>query len=373
MPPIASESDERYHPIELHRALLNNSLHPDGLRYDITPVGLHFTLSRYGIPDIGEAGWRLRIAGLVAHPLSIALDELKTRPARTTVVTLECAGNGRAFTKPRPISLPWWTGAVGTAEWTGVPLRALLREAGIEPRARHVVFAGADRGITGGAVRAYERGLSVDDAMRDDVLVAWAMNGAALPPQHGFPVRLIVPGWYGMASVKWLRSIEAIAAPFTGYHQVRNYLYRTSEGDPGTPVTLQRVRSVMMPPGLGGPQTRERTVRQTPMLLRGRAWSGQELVSRVEVSTDAGASWSDADLEAPRGNGVWRHWTYSWTPSATGKYVLCSRAHDSAGNAQPLEQFWNLEGCGNNMVERLAINVVDSDLERDGPLPRAAC
>src|SRR5207253_8414602 len=150
------------------------------------------------------------------------------RPERTLTVTLECAGDGRALLQPRPISQPWLTGAVGTAEWTGTPLRSLLEEAGIGDGVREVLFTGLDRGIEGGVEQDYQRSLAIETTMRDDVLLAWAMNGAPLEPQHGYPLRLIVPGWYGMAHVKWLRSIEAITYNFEGYQQAVAYRYNQS-------------------------------------------------------------------------------------------------------------------------------------------------
>ena len=148
-------------------------------------------------------------------------------------MTLECAGNGRALLSPRPVSQPWLLEAVGTAEWTGTPLSGLLEAAGVAEDAVEVVFRGLDRGIEGGEVQNYERSLSLSDALRDEVLVAWAMNGEPLPPQHGFPARLIVPGWYGMTSVKWLDRITVLDQPFDGYQQTRSYRLRQTPDEPG--------------------------------------------------------------------------------------------------------------------------------------------
>ena len=192
---------------ELQLAGRNHALPLEALREPITPVGLHYLLIHFDIPQIDAAQWELRIGGLVERPLTLSLDDVKARPAQTLAVTLECAGNGRALLSPRPLSQPWLLEAVGTAEWTGTPLAPILREAGITPDAAEVVFTGADRGIQGDVEHLYERSLSLEDALRDEVLLVYAVNGQPLPPQHGYPLRLIVPGWYGMTHVKWLRDI----------------------------------------------------------------------------------------------------------------------------------------------------------------------
>ena len=176
-------------------------------------------------------------------------------------VTMECAGNGRARLEPRPISQPWLAEAIGTAEWTGVPLAPLLAEAGLAADALEVVFTGLDRGVEGGVEQLYERSLSIADAERDDVLLAYACNGEPLPPQHGFPLRLIVPGWYGMTSVKWLERITVVAEPFEGYQMVTGYRMRAHEDDDGTPVTRIEPRSLMVPPGIPDFLTRRRFLR----------------------------------------------------------------------------------------------------------------
>src|ERR671930_2760509 len=222
---------------ELQLAARNHALPLEALRHPITPIGLHYLLIHFDIPAVDEHTWRLRIGGLVDRPLTLSLEELKARPARTETVTLECAGNGRALLAPRPLSQPWLREAVGTAEWTGTPLAPLLDEAGVSAGATEVVFTGRDRGIQGDVEHAYERSLPVADAMRDEVLLAYAINGQPLPPQHGFPLRLVVPGWYGMTHVKWLRSITVVDEPFRGWEQAVAYRVRDSEDDAGRPVT----------------------------------------------------------------------------------------------------------------------------------------
>jgi DMSO/TMAO reductase YedYZ molybdopterin-dependent catalytic subunit len=350
---VAVEESENLTPAELRLATRNHGMPLEALAYDVTPAGLHYLLIHYDIPVVDAASWRLSVYG--TRSLSLSLDELRSRPAVTHAVTMECAGNGRAKLSPRPISQPWLLEAVGTAEWTGVPLRAVLEDVGLPEDAVEVVFRGLDRGVEGGEAQWYERSLSVADAMRDEVLLAYEMNGHPLPPQHGFPLRLVVPGWYGMTSVKWLDSITVSAEPFTGYQQSRGYRLRKTEDEPGEPVTRIVPRSLMIPPGVPDFATRERLVEAGPQVVRGRAWSGLGLVATVEVSTDGGASWSPARL-GPASRWAWRGWEWDWDAVA-GDHELCCRATDDAGNTQPLEPPWNLGGYANNEAQRVAVRV----------------
>ena len=235
---------------ELQLAGRNRGMPLEALRYATTPTGLHYLLVHWDIPDLEAEAWRLRVDGLVRRPLELTLAGLSARPALTLRVTMECAGNGRARLDPRPVSQPWLNEAIGTAEWTGTPLAPILEEAGIADEAHEIVFTGADRGIQGGIEQDYGRSLPIADAMRPEVLIATAMNGQPLQPQHGQPARLLVPGWYGMASVKWLTSIRAVAEPFTGFQQTPAYRYQRDADDPGEPVTRIRVRALMIPPGI---------------------------------------------------------------------------------------------------------------------------
>src|SRR5262245_38812671 len=183
---------------ELQLAARNKGMPLEGLRYDVTPVGMHYLLVHFDIPCLEASTWRLSIGGHVARPRDLTLEEIRERPRVTMPVTLECAGNGRARLQPRPLSQPWLVEAVGTAEWTGTPLAPLLAEAGLEASAVEVVFTGLDRGIEAGAEQSYERSLPLSEALASDAILAYEMNGQPLPPQHGFPLRLVIPGWYGM-------------------------------------------------------------------------------------------------------------------------------------------------------------------------------
>jgi DMSO/TMAO reductase YedYZ molybdopterin-dependent catalytic subunit len=341
---------------ELQLAARNHALPLEALHHDITPIGLHYLLIHFDIPVVDAATWQLRIDGLVHRPLALSLEDIKARPARTLAVTLECAGNGRALLAPRSLSQPWLMEAVGTAEWTGTPLGPILEQSGVQAGASDVVFSGLDRGIQGDDEHDYQRSLSLADAMRDEVLLAYAINGQPLPPQHGFPVRLIVPGWYGMTHVKWLRSITLADAPTANWQQSVAYHLRAGEDDQGTPVTRIAPRALMVPPGIPHFLSRDRFVAAGPCLLQGRAWSGGGAIERVEVSTDGGSSWGDATLADPVSAFAWRGWSYSWE-ATPGEYVLCCRATDATGAAQPLDPPWNYDGFCNNVVQRVNVSV----------------
>jgi sulfane dehydrogenase subunit SoxC len=341
---------------ELQLAARNHGLPLETLRDPITPVGLHYLLIHFDIPQVDAGAWHLELGGRVERPLRLSLADLQARPAQTRAVTLECAGNGRALLSPRAASQPWLSEAVGTAEWTGTPLAPLLEEAGLLPDALEVVFTGLDRGVQGGVEHAYERSLGLAEALREDVLLAYAVNGEPLPPQHGFPLRVIVPGWYGMTHVKWLAAIRVDAEPFRGWQQEDAYKLHTSEDDPGTPVTRMLPRALLAPPGIPDFLSRVRFLDPGPCTLVGRAWSGFGPVERVEVSGDGGATWADAVLEQPLGEYAWRGFRYGWD-ARTGEHELCCRATDAAGNVQPAEPAWNLGGYCNNAVQRVYVTV----------------
>jgi DMSO/TMAO reductase YedYZ molybdopterin-dependent catalytic subunit len=342
---------------ELRLAARNHGMPLEALRHPITPVGLHYLLVHYDIPAVDPATWRLELGGSVERALSLSLADLRAMPAVRRPVTLECAGNGRALLAPRPLSQPWLTEAVGTGEWTGVPLRAVLEQAGLGDDVVELLFAGLDRGIEGGVEQVYERSLPRAEALGDDALLAYELNGQPLPAQHGFPLRLVIAGWYGMAHVKWLGAITALTEPFQGYQQAVGYRLYDAEGAAGAPVTRMLPRSLTMPPGIPDFMTRERFLDAGRCVLEGRAWSGWGTVERVEVSTDGGATWADAELAAPLGERAWRGWSYDWDASVPGSYVISSRATDAAGNSQPVETPWNLKGYANNEVERVPVTV----------------
>ncbi|AUZ36270.1 sulfite oxidase [Arthrobacter sp. PGP41] len=353
-PPAAGPTTGPLTREELQLGARNHSMPLEALRRDITPPGLHYVLTHFDIPDIDASSWHLRISGAVEMALELSMAALRKDPAITVPVTLECAGNGRSLLDPRPLSQPWIMEGVGTAHWTGVPLAYLLGKAGVLPHAVEVVFTGSDQGVQGGVTQRYARSLPIHEAMRPDVVLAYKMNGSELPPQHGYPLRLVVPGWYGMASVKWLESIEVVTAPFRGYQQEVAYRYQDSADDAGTPVSRIRVRSLMVPPGIPDFFTRTRLLKPGPVLLQGRAWSGKGAVTGVEVGIDG--TWQPAHLDKPAGGYAWRKWTMPWVADR-GEHELSCRATDETGATQPLEQSWNYQGMGNNMVQRVSVTV----------------
>jgi DMSO/TMAO reductase YedYZ molybdopterin-dependent catalytic subunit len=339
---------------ELQLATRNRGMPLEALRYDVTPTGLHYLLVHFDIPAIDAAEWRLQIGGRVERPRSLSLDEIRGLPRSTHTVTLECAGNGRARLMPRPVSQPWLVEAVGTAAWTGASLADVMRAAGLQGDADELVFVGADHGVEKGYEHDYARSLTVADAMRPEVLLAYEMNGRPLEPQHGFPLRLLVPGWYGMMHVKWLSRIEAIAGAFDGYQQRVAYWFKSSVDDPGTPVTRIRPRALLIPPGFPDFLTRRRFVERGPVRIAGRAWSGGAPIERVELGVDG--AWQAAELDEPVDRFAWRRWSCTWD-ATPGDHVLSCRATDAAGARQPTEAPWNVQGMGNNLVQQVPVTV----------------
>jgi sulfane dehydrogenase subunit SoxC len=354
------EASESITPEELRLATRNHGMPLEALAYDVTPVGLHYLLIHYDIPVVDPVSWRLSIGGHVERELELSLDDIRARPAVTQAVTMECAGNGRGRLSPRPVSQPWLVEAVGTAEWTGTPLRPLLEKAGISTGAVELLFTARDRGVEGGLDQRYARSLPIDEALREEVMLVYGIGDAPLPPQHGFPLRLVVPGWYGMTNVKWLDGITVLDQPYEGYQNTWSYNLRQTPEEAGERVTRMEPRALMIPPGIPVFATRERQADVGPHTIAGRAWSGLGTIERVEVSDDGGATWRDAELGPPPSRWAWRAWRWEWIPSAPGDYEICCRATDSAGNTQPVEAPWNLHGFANNEVQRVPVTVTSA-------------
>ena len=339
---------------ELQLAARNHGMPLEALGWDVTPVGLHYLLTHYDVPMVDLDSFRLRVHGHVRDELTLSLDDLRMRTTTTEAVTMECAGNGRALLEPRPVSQPWLREAVGTGEWTGTSLADVLTEACVLDGAVDVVFTGLDRGVEGGTAQAYARALPVAEALRTDVLLAWGLNGQMLPPQHGFPLRLVVPGWYGMTNVKWLTSIEVLNRPFDGYQNAVAYRLRATEDDPGVAVTRMMPRSLMAPPGLPEFMSRRRHLEAGPVTVTGRAWSGWADVESVQFGVDG--EWFDAKLGDRGGPYAWRSWSFEWD-AVPGEHEVACRCTDAAGNGQPDTPPWNVGGYANNAVQRVAVAV----------------
>lgn len=335
-------------------ALLNEEAPLRALADPLTPTADFYQRSNFLVPEIDRAAWTLAVHGAVRHPLALGWDDLRGMPARTLALTMECAGNGRTRMTPVPPGHPWELGAVSTARFTGVPLRDVLWRAGVEGGAVEVAFAGADAGVTEAGIPArFERSLPLERALDPDVLLAWEMNGEPLPPPHGYPLRLVVPGWYGVASVKWLTEVRVLDAPFDGFFQAERYVYRGEVGTAdGTPVTRMRVRAL-----IAQPSDAERLPAGVAAEILGTAWSGEGPVRRVEVSVDGGVTWQDARLGEAESPYAAVPWSFAWTPGHAGRHLLLARATDGAGNVQPLEPVWNELGYGNNVVQRVEVDV----------------
>ena len=304
----------------------------------------------FPVPRLDAAAWQLQIAGAVEHPRQWTLDELQRLPHVERTITLECAGNGRTLMTPTPPGTPWGLGAIGTAPFGGVRLADVLALSAVRPEAVELVFAGADHGTVEpeGAI-AYEFNLDVATAAEDGPILAWTMGGQPLPPEHGFPLRLVVPGHYGMRSVKWLTRITAVERPFVG-HFPRKYRYRGMAGVlDESPVGPIRVRSLITSPVDG-----ERLPLE-PIVLRGIAWSGNGAITTVQIG--AGGTWLPAELGEPVDGTGPATWTFAWTPPSAGRHNFAVRATDAAGHTQPESPIRNEGGYGNNVVHRITIEV----------------
>jgi DMSO/TMAO reductase YedYZ molybdopterin-dependent catalytic subunit/rhodanese-related sulfurtransferase/glyoxylase-like metal-dependent hydrolase (beta-lactamase superfamily II) len=355
-PATAPSSDRRHAPapgMVVHRAdPLNCEISlPALIGGVVMPTARFYVRNHFRAPAIDASSWRLEVTGLVERALALSLHELSRMAAETQVVTLECAGNGRYALDPPVDGEPWRLGAVSTAEWTGVPLAEVLDRAGTLPAAREVVFRGTDHGVVAGRPDEihFERSLTLDAARDSQALLAYAMNGEALPLQHGYPLRLVVPGWYGVASVKWLTTIELASRPFDGYFQTDKYQYE-HDATHREPVTLQRVRALITDPGEG---------KQLPPgenIVRGVAWSGAAPIARVEVSINQGP-WQQARLLGGRHRHSWQWWELLTTLTQPGTNTIRARATDLAAHTQPSHPPWNRHGYGNNAIQEVLVQV----------------
>jgi DMSO/TMAO reductase YedYZ molybdopterin-dependent catalytic subunit len=306
----------------------------------ITPNELFYVRGHFPIPEISANDWRLKIEGEVEAPFELNYEELRAMDPRTITATLECAGNNRIFLEPKAKGVQWGLGAVGNASWTGVPLAALLERAKPKAGAIEVILDGADEGEvdktpTPAGKISFCRSLPLDKA-RCDVLLAWEMNGDRLPATHGFPLRAIVPGWYAMASVKWLRRIIVTDRPFNGFYQSLDYTFWDRSGPLPTlaPLTEQQTKAE-----IARPESGETIAADSVYRVHGAAWTGTGEITRVEISFDSGKTWNDANLLGEPIKNAWRLWEYKWrTPASAGPCTIMARASDSRGTVQPSER-----------------------------------
>lgn len=343
--------------------LIPRSLNPENLEAPITslntwltPNHLFYVRHHLNSPVLSPDTWSLTLDGEVRTPLSFGYNELKLMPQKSMFVTLECSGNKRAFYQPPTPGEQWEIGAIGNAKWTGVTLANLLNKAGLKDSAVEIVFRGSDFGQRPDIVGQFhfERSLPIDKALAAETLLVLSMNDQPLPQKHGFPVRLLVPGWYGMASVKWLDHITALNVLFRGPFQAIDYVYLPQENDyqHATPVTEIKINSMITQPSPG------LKIPKGFYTIRGMAWAGKNLISQVEVSTDLGATWSKAKLTTPEHAAFnWTLWEYEWATKIPGKYTIMARAIDNQGNVQPMKAEWNAKGYANNSIHQVNVEV----------------
>ncbi len=305
----------------------------------ITPTKSFYVRTHFPVPEIDQNKWRLKIEGEVEKPFDINFGELTRLESKKIPVTLECAGNNRSFLEPKVKGVQWGLGGVGNAEWTGVPLSILLDRAGVKSNACEIILEGADRGkledpkSPRGELN-FSRSIPLEKA--SDVLLAYKMNEVDLPLENGFPVRAIVPGWYAVASIKWLQRVIVTDQPFNGYYQTLDYAFWKRRGDTAELTALSEIqtKAVILHPGEG-----ESVTVNSNMRVRGAALSGTGEIAKVDLSTDGGSTWSEAKLLGESKPNAWRLWDYDWkTPAKSGKATLIARATDSNGRTQPTER-----------------------------------
>jgi len=328
----------------------------------ITPNELHYVRSHLPTPTVDAATFALTVEGEVDSPQKLTLADLRAFREITQPVTLECSGNGRVFAEPPVPGLQWEKGAVGTARWTGISLRDVLSKAGVKPAGKHIVMNGADVPI--GTVPDFIRSIPIEKAMHPDTMLAYGMKGVEIPAHHGFPLRLIVPGWEAAASTKWLTNLRVTQEEFDGHFMRNAYRIPNRHVAPGSavdpadmiPYTTLDVKSIFTSPLEGA------TVRSgynNSVELRGFAWAGEADIMRVDISTDFGRTWAPSDLDADRAKYSWRRFRYVWRPARRGSYVVLSRATDSQGRTQPAVPSWNPAGYIYNVIDKVRIHVED--------------
>ena len=323
----------------------------------ITPVEHFFVRSHHYTPAVELKDWRLSVSGEVATALTLTMDDLKKLPRVELISVLECAGNGRGLYEPSVPGLQWDFGSVGNGRWAGVRLADVLKRAGIKTSAKEILFDGAD--VPVGTMPEFKRTVPLAKAMHADTILAFEMNGELLPVEHGFPLRLIVPGWAGDSWVKWITKIEVLDKEFDGFFMKTAYRHPGKNVVPGSaidpalmsPLTSLRIKSLI------ASHTNGAVVAPGPVKLTGAAWGGDSPVAGVDVSVDGGRNWHAALLNGTRSPYSWRLWEYRWSPKSEAYYQVMVRARSANGELQPFVQEWNPSGYGHNVVHTVGINV----------------
>ena len=322
----------------------------------VVPTNLFFIRNHFPVPAMDADQWSLKVTGKVRDEFSLTYADLKEMGRTELEALLECAGNSRAAIQPPIEGLLWDHSGVSSANWAGVSLRTLLDRAGLLPSAQEVLLIGADRGTEAGesAEMCFAMSLPMDKALDPSTLLAYEMNGVPLLPEHGHPLRAVVPGWYGMTSVKWLVEIQVLDRPFQGFHQSEYYVYRDLGADDGSPaerVTSIKVKSLITWPGRG------QMLEVGTHRLRGVAWSGAAPVAKVEISTDDGWEWNAATLQESGSRHAWQQWEYVWEATEPGRYLIRARATDEMNNSQPVSAPWNFRGFASNSIHAVPVVV----------------
>lgn len=322
---------------------------PEYFRSWLTPNDEFYVRQHLPRPKVNGDTYRLTVNGKVSKPLTLNLDDLRKLPQFEVPATMECAGNGRAFFHPRVPGSQWTRGAIGNAAWRGPQLADVLKLAGFEPAAGFVEFDGVDQGAV--STPDFVRSFPMKKMLHPATLLALQMNGAALPDLHGFPCRLIVPGWVGACWVKWVQRVTVSETPNTGFFMNPAYRFPRFNLPPGTPPKPDELDMIQ------GMAVKSIIMEANPGNVSGIAWAGEEKVERVEISTDGGMHWAAAALSKENLPFAWRLWNYAWKPSKSGYYTVLSRATDSAGRVQPFEAVWNPSGYAWNAVDKIGVMV----------------
>jgi DMSO/TMAO reductase YedYZ molybdopterin-dependent catalytic subunit len=318
-----------------------------------TPSQLTYRRNHFPYPLLSIQSYFLTITGSVKKTVTFHYNQITSMPSRTVTALLECSGNKRAYFDPKVFGEQWTEGAISQGNWNGVSLSTLLSITGVNAGAREIVFQGEDSGVKNGQHVQFERGLPIEKALDPNVIIAWEHNQKPISPKHGFPFRLIVPGWYGMASVKWLKTIRVIDHPFSGPFQTDDYVYypHKKQNEGSFPVTTNHINSVIQQP------LDRQKLKPGQHEITGLAWTGEGVITSVEISLDNGATWQTAILQDTPKKYRWVKWSYSHVFENNQDYNIKVRAFDSIGQSQPDKVFWNRNGYGYNEVSQINIQI----------------
>lgn len=343
--------------------LMTRSLQPENqetpiqfIESDIIDRKLFYRRNHFSYPTLSYSNYCLPINGFVTKPLLFSIQDLLQLPAKTVKVVLECSGDKRSLFEPKVFGEQWEKGAISQGYWKGVPLRILLELAGLQEGAKEIVVEGYDFGkrTDQDEIYTYARSLPIEKALHPDTIIAYEYNNQPIPFKHGYPLRLIVPQWYAMASVKWIKQISSIDSNFTGPFQSIDYVYYPykDHNNDAFPVTTMNVNSTIQKP------LDMDTLNTGKHFIKGIAWTGKGLITKVEISTDNGQTWSNAKVDTTdQARYGWVAWAYEWSIFKKGEYTIQSRATDSYERVQPETPFWNRKGYGYNAIDNIRVKI----------------